>query len=51
MSLGSEIMCHIALNGIAKPFNVTYAGLKGIMQGFQIYFASNPRLKGIEATS
>ena len=27
------------LNKIAKQFNVTYAGLMGMIQGFQIYLA------------
>ena len=39
------------LNKIANPFNKTYTGRKSITQGFQIYFAWNPRLKDIESIS
>ena len=36
------------LNKIEKQFNGTYAGLMGMIQWFQTYFAWNPRLKGME---
>ena len=38
------------LDKIANPFNKTYTGWKSMIQGFQIYFAWNPKLKGIEST-
>ena len=37
-------------NKIANPFNKNYTGWKSVIQGFQIYFAGNPRLKGIESS-
>ena len=39
------------LGKIAKPFKKTYAGLKSTLQRFRIYFARNPRFKGVESTS
>ena len=36
------------LNRISKIINETYAGWMGMIQGFQIYFPWNPRLKGVE---
>ena len=38
------------LNRIAKPFNKTLTGSKGILQVFGIYFVRNPSLEGIEST-
>ena len=39
------------LDKIANPFNKTYAGWMSMIQGFQINFARNPQLKGIESSS
>ena len=39
------------LNKIIKPFKETFAGVKGMFQGFRIYFVWNPSIKGIESTS
>ena len=36
------------LHKIAKLLNRTYAGLMGMIQGFQLYFALNPSFKGME---
>ena len=36
------------LNKISKTINWTYAEWAGMIQGFQIYFTWNPRLKGVE---
>ena len=36
------------IDKISKIFNGTYAGWTSMIQGFQMYFAWNPRLKGIE---
>ena len=36
------------VNEIAKIINGTYTASRGIFQGFQIYFAGNPGLKGME---
>ena len=33
---------------VSKIINGTYAGWTSMIQGFQIYFAWNPRLKGVE---
>ena len=47
-TLPSHSALRQTLNKIAKPFNGTYAGWTGMIQGFQIYFTWNPRLKGVE---
>ena len=49
--LGDPQYAEQILNKIANAFDGTYAGLKSMLQRFKIYFALNPRLKGVESTS
>ena len=50
----NKAQAQLAQEELNKTWNIkdrTYAGWTGTIQGFQIYFAWNPRLKGIEGPS